>query len=86
MKKITMFMFASCPHCQRALALMAQLKEEHPNYAQIPFEMVDEQLDPVRAEQYDYWYVPSYFVGDEKLHEGTATKEQIQNVFEAALQ
>ena len=47
--------------------------------------MVDEDEDTDLADSLDYWYVPTYYVGDEKLYEGVPTKENIQKVYEAAL-
>lgn len=85
MRKITMFMFESCPHCQLALRLMRQLLAEHPEYAAIPLEQIDEKLHPDIAEKYDYWYVPTYYVGEKKVHEGHAELPDIQAVFEQAL-
>lgn len=78
-------MFASCPHCVYALELMDELMEEHPEYARIPFEMVDELLEPEYADTFDYYYVPTYYVGDEKVFEGHAEKEDIARVYELAL-
>lgn len=85
MKKITLFMFESCPHCQYALRLMEELKAEHPEYAKIPFEMIDEQIEPELAAKFDYYYVPTYYVDGKKLHEGHAEKEDIEKVYKAAL-
>ena len=47
--------------------------------------VIDETRQPDVAEKWDYYYVPTYFVGKEKLHEGAATKDKIQRVFERAL-
>ncbi|MCL2498186.1 MAG: hypothetical protein FWF06_06200 [Symbiobacteriaceae bacterium] len=46
---------------------------------------IDEQKEPQLADSYDYYYVPTYFVGGEKLHEGVATKEKLEAVLRAAL-
>lgn len=85
MKKITMFMFERCPHCKLARKFLAELKAEHPEYAEIPFEMIDEQKQPDVAEKYDYYYVPTFFVDGKKVHEGHAEKDDVEKVFKAAL-
>ena len=85
MKKITMFMFASCPHCKLALKCIDDLKAEHPEYASVPFEMIDERKQPDVAEKYDYYYVPTFYVGEEKVHEGHAEMADVEKVFQAAL-
>ena len=43
--------------------------------------MVDEKKHPEIAEKYDYYYVPTFFVGGEKVHEGVPTKEAVEAVF-----
>ena len=68
MKKITMFMFASCPHCKLALKCLDELKAAHPEYAAVPFEMIDERKQPDVAEMYDYYYVPTFYVDGEKRY------------------
>ena len=85
MKKITMFMFASCPHCKLALKCQDELKAAHPEYAAVPFEMIDERKQPDVAEKYDYYYVPTFYVDGEKVHEGHAEMADVEKVFQAAL-
>ncbi len=85
MKKITMFTMASCPYCRQAHKWMDELMQEYPEYADVEMEIIDEVQQPEVAEKWDYYYVPTYFVGKEKLHEGAATKQKVQRVFEWAL-
>lgn len=86
MKQIKMFMFDSCPHCKLALKVMKELEAENPNYAKLDIVMINEQKQPEIADQYDYWYVPTYYVGDDKVHEGHAEKSDVKKVFDLALQ
>lgn len=81
-----MFMFEDCPHCKKAKEMMATLLEAHPEYRKVPFRMVDEKLHPEISEKYDYYYVPTFFVGEEKLHEGTPTEEAVEKVFKTAFE
>ena len=85
MKKITMFTMASCPYCKAALRYMEQLQNEYPQYNSLEIEKIDEKVYPDIADRYDYFYVPTYYVGDIKLHEGPSTLEAIKQVFDAAL-
>ncbi len=85
MKKITMFMFPSCPHCRLALKCVDELRAARPEYAAVPFETIDERERPEVAEKYDYYYVPTFYVGEEKLHEGHAEMADVEKVFRAAL-
>lgn len=85
MKKITMFMFNECPHCQLALRCLAELKEQD-KYKDIEIKMVNEKEEPEYADQFDYYYVPTFYVEDEKVHEGHAEMEDVQKVLDKALE
>ena len=85
MKKITMFMMESCPYCKKARRWMDELYAENAAYKTLEIEQIDEALRPDVAEKYDYFYVPTYYVGDEKVHEGAASLEIVRRVFDAAL-
>lgn len=84
MKQITMFVTSWCPYCQKAHNLMNELYQENPAYKNLFIKVIDEEMHPEIAKQYDYYYVPTYYVDSEKIHEGVPTKEAIQNVFELA--
>lgn len=84
MKPITMMILPTCPHCVRALDHIEQLKKEHPEYNDIEMTIIDESAEPDRAKQYDYWYVPTFFVDGEKIHEGVIDPTLIDDVFEKA--
>ena len=85
MKKVTMFTMEGCPYCRQALRWMDELMQQYPEYNDVPLTLIDETKQPDVANQWDYYYVPTYFVDKDKLHEGAATKEKIQRVFERAL-
>ncbi|TDT61302.1 thioredoxin-like protein [Fonticella tunisiensis] len=80
-----MFTMKSCPYCRQAFTWMEELKKENPEYSNIDINIIDETLNPDVASQYDYYYVPTYYVDGVKIHEGAATKEIIRTVFEKAL-
>lgn len=84
--ELTMFVLKGCPHCRMALGFMEELCAEEPRYRQIQVRRIDEGEQPALADQYDYYYVPCYFLGREKLHEGRCTKEQIRRVLDRALE
>ncbi|MDO4987411.1 MAG: thioredoxin family protein [Synergistes sp.] len=84
MKEIKMFMFDGCPHCKRADEMIAELLAKHPEYKKIPFAKIDEHKNPEIADKYDYYYVPTFFVGDEKTAEGVPSEENIQKTFTKA--
>ena len=86
MKELTYFRLSYCPHCMRANGYLEELKQENPEYCKIPIRIIDEGKDRKTANKYDYWYVPCFFLGDVKLHEGTATKEDVRAVLDKALE
>jgi len=85
MKKITMFILSSCPYCKQALRLTEALRKEN-SYKEVEIEIIDESLHPDIANKYDYYYVPTYYVGGKKLHEGAASPKIVKHVFDAALE
>jgi len=86
MKKITMFIMASCPYCKKALRWMDELRAEDTKYGEIETEIIDESARPDIARRYDYYYVPAFFIGEKKLHEGAADPDMIRRVFDVALE
>ena len=85
MKEIKFFMMETCPHCRKAIELMEDIFARHPEYKSIPLRKIDERKEPDYASKFDYYLVPTFFVGDDKLHEGVPSKDAIERVFAAAL-
>ncbi len=85
MKHVQMMILASCPHCRKAFALIDELKQANPAYRQVEIEVIDEEQEPQRAAGFDYWYVPTFYVDGQKIHEGVPSREAIENALKAAL-
>ena len=85
MKKITMFTMASCPYCKEARKWMDEVIKSDIKYAETPLTIIDEVEEPEVAAKFDYYYVPTYYIGDEKVHEGAATFGIVKKVFDGAL-
>ena len=64
---------------------MREVLESDAKYAQIPLTIIDEVEEPDLAAKFDYYYVPTYYVGDVKFHEGAATFGIVKKVFDDAL-
>lgn len=86
MKDLTMFILPNCPHCKLALKLQQELIEENPEFGKIKITMIDESAQPEIADKYDYYYVPCWFAGKEKLFEGHAEKADVEKVLRAAVE
>jgi len=85
MKKITMFMMKSCPYCVSAKKFMDELFKSDVKYTEIPLTVIDETEEPELAAKFDYYYVPTYYIDDNKIHEGAASFEIIKKVFDEAI-
>jgi len=85
MKKIKLFYIEGCPHCRKAFRILDEVKAKNPEYSKIDVEYIDENKDVVSANLYDYYYVPTFFVDDVKMHEGVPTEEKIERVLKEAI-
>lgn len=88
MKKLYMFVTSWCPHCKNAKKWIQEWKTEHPEYEKVNLKIIDEEkeVEKVNALNLDYYYVPTFFLENEKLHEGVPSKEIIKTVLDKALQ
>ena len=91
MKKITMFYLDDCGYCAKARQALDELYAENPAYRQVELEKIEESRQPELAEQYDYYAVPSFFDGKEKLYEAhlfmsyEAIRDEVRKVLDYAL-
>lgn len=87
MKPVYMLITDWCPHCKRAKEWMKELVQENPEYAKVEIEIIDEEKTPEKITEhgFNYYYVPTYYVEGDKVHEGVPTKEIVKSVYEKAL-
>jgi thiol-disulfide isomerase/thioredoxin len=85
MKPIKLFYLENCPFCKKAFAYIEELKQQD-KYKDIEIEKIEESDFPLLAEQYDYYYVPTFYIDEEKVHEGGIFKDEVEALFEKALQ
>ena len=84
MRELSMFYFPECPYCRQAFRWQEEIFREHPEYKDVPLRLVDEHKETALADSYDYWYVPTYFLGEEKLGEGVKKKALVEAAFRRA--
>ena len=77
-----LFYLKNCPYCRQALAWIQELYQQDIKYQRIPLEMIEESEQSELADTYDYYYVPCFFEGTKKLHEGAIKREAIQKIFD----
>ncbi|MGB8452495.1 MAG: thioredoxin family protein [Anaerocolumna sp.] len=85
MKSVIMFETSWCPYCKQAHKFMDELMHENPKYKELDIKVIDEEQEPDVAKQYNYYYVPTYYLDSKKVHEGIPRKDIIRILFENAL-
>ena len=87
MKPVTLFYQPRCPFCKKALRYIDEARAAHPELAAVRIEirMIDELAEPEVADRYDYYYVPTFYVGDKKVHEGGIMPDEVEAVLRMAL-
>ena len=69
-EKLTILHLDNCPYCHKARQALAELQAENPAYRAVIVEWIEEEREREAASRYtDYYYVPTIYAGDKKLHE-----------------
>lgn len=85
MKRIQLFYLKGCPFCRKALAYIEAVREAHPELADLQIELIEESEEPERAAQYDYYYVPTFYIDGRKEHEGAIYPDEVEPLLRKAL-
>lgn len=91
MQKIIGLYLNGCPYCKNARLSIEELIKENPEYGKVPVEWYEETEHPESSKQFSYYYVPSLFIGQEKLYEAQPgqsydeIKAHVKATFDAAL-
>ena len=80
MKKVKVLYQERCPFCKMVFRFIDELKQEHPEVKDIVLETVDELKEPELADTFDYYYVPTFYVDDKKVHEGGIYKPEVEKL------
>ena len=84
MGKLTIFKLKYCGFCRNALQYVDELVESTPEFKNIEIEMIDEGEQRELAKTFDYYYVPTFYIGSKKVHEGPVNREDVQNILRQA--
>ena len=85
MKTIKVFYLKHCPFCKKAFAYMEKLRQQD-IYKPIETELIEESEQAELADQYDYYYVPTFYIDGEKIHEGGVFEKEVEEIFKKALE
>ena len=86
MKTITLFYQERCPFCKKAFRYIEELKEEYPAFRDLRIDTIEETQQPELADQYDYYYVPTFYLDGQKEHEGGIYKNEVEALLRKALE
>ena len=86
MEPVKLFYLRNCPYCKKALRYIDEAKTAHPELAAVAVETIEESEQSDVADSYDYYYVPTFYVGDEKVHEGGIWPHEVEAVLRRALE
>ncbi len=82
MKKLTFIYLKGCPYCKKAMKAFDALLNANDEYKKVEIDAVEEGENPDRIASLDYYHVPTYYIGDDKLFE--ASPGDSYEVIEAA--
>lgn len=80
--KAKLFYLNYCPYCRKAIGYIEELKSENPAYRNAEIEMIEENKNKSLADKYDYYYVPCFYVDDNKVFEGAMEKADVKTVLD----
>ena len=86
MKDVKLFYLKNCPFCKKAISYIESLKAQHQELAQVEIEMIEESEQKELADSFDYYYVPTFYVASEKVHEGGIYPEEVEEILRKALE
>ena len=90
MKEIEIFYLTGCPYCKDARKAVDKLMEEE-RLSALSVRWIEERQEKALADSRDYYYVPTVYVGGEKVYEASprhdygAILSNIRTAFEKAL-
>ena len=76
--RIKLFIQRGCPFCTMALQHIKRAEEELGRTFDI--DIIDETRDPVTAYQHDYYFVPTFYIDDVKVHEGVVDYDKVLDI------
>ena len=85
MKPIKLFYLKNCPFCKKAFLYIENLKKQTV-YKPIEIELIEESEQAALANQYDYYYVPTFYIDNVKIHEGGIFENEVEEIFKKALE
>ena len=86
MKRVKLFYLQNCPFCKKAFRYIEEAKAKHAKLADLEIELIEESEQAEVANSYDYYYVPTFYVDEQKVHEGGIFAEEVEQILLSALE
>ncbi len=83
--ELKLFILEMCPYCIKVNKYLDELLVEE-QYQNINIKKIDERIERDLANAHDYYLVPTFYYGDEKLLEGRMGKEDVRRVLDLAIE
>lgn len=84
MKPVKLFYLKNCPYCKKALAYIEDCKAVDSALQAVEIELIEESEQPAVADTFDYYYVPTFYVDGQKVHEGGIWPDEVKAVLRKA--
>ncbi|MEG2014603.1 MAG: thioredoxin family protein [Clostridia bacterium] len=84
-RELTFFYLKHCPYCKKANEFLAELLRD-PKYSDIEINRIEENENADIASQYEYFYVPCFYLGNNKLFEGAPTLDDIKMALDKTIE
>ena len=85
MKPIQLFYLRDCPFCKKAFRYIDKLKQQA-IYQPVEIELIEESEQAEFADQFDYYYVPTFYIDGKKIHEGGIFENEVEAILRKALE
>ena len=81
---LTIFILNNCPYCIYAKIHLTKLLKD-PKYQNININYINEKTNKELSNQYNYYYVPSFYYNKQKLYEGAINKTRLKQLLDTYL-
>ncbi len=85
MKSVKVFYLKDCPFCRKAFRYIDELQRRYPELADVTIERIEESEQQEFANRYDYYYVPTFYIGEQKMHEGGIFPDEVEQILRQAV-
>lgn len=86
MAKIKLFKLKYCGFCRDAQLYLEETLRANPEYCNLEIEIIDEGEQRNVANTHDYYYVPTFYLNDVKIHEGPVSRADVVRICKMAFE